>query len=313
MNYFQTFPQTNDLYIFLVVVKNQSFTQAADALGFSRAYISKHIQALETSLGYKLLYRTTRSIELTPQGEKTYQWAQEILLNVQRMTEDLTDSSNQPRGHLTITSSLGFGRKYLASLLSDFIIQYPDITLRFNTIDKIQDLITQHVDLDIHIGNHIAPDLIAKKLADNYRILCASPSYLNTHGTPLQLSDLLDHNCLLIEERDTPYSIWKFTSHDSEQQIKVAGKLSSNNGELVRQWALNGHGIMLRSIWDIHQELNDGKLIRILNNYWQDADIWAIYPTRLNNSAKLKSCVHFLASHLPKTLGQIDSDHNCQK
>lgn len=306
MNHFQNFPQTNDLYIFLMVVKNRSFIQTADALGVSRAYISKRIQTLETNLGYQLLHRTTRTLALTPQGEKAHQWAQEILLNVQQMAEDLTENSHQPQGHLTITSSLGFGRRYVAPLLSDFVTQYPNITLRFDTIDQLQDLIAEHVDLDIHIGNHIAPDMIAKRLAHNRRILCASPQYFERCGKPEHLTDLLNHDCLIIEERDAPYALWKFTSAMGEQQIKVGGKLSSNNGELIRQWALDGHGIMLRSQWDIHGDLCQGSLIRVLDDYWQDADIWAVYPTRLNHSAKLKSCVNFLAAHLPDRLKQSD-------
>lgn len=308
MNHFQNFPQTNDLYIFLMVVKNQSFMQTADALGVSRAYISKRIQSLETSLGYPILHRTTRTLALTQQGEKVHQWAQEILLNIQKMAEDLTENSHQPQGHLSITSSLGFGRRYVAPLLSEFITQYPNITLRFDTIDQLQDLIAEHVDLDIHIGNHIAPDMIAKRLAHNRRILCASPQYLEHFGTPKYLEDLLHHNCLIIEERDAPYAIWTFTSPNGEQQIKVNGRLSSNNGELIRQWALDGHGIMLRSQWDIHEALSDGSLIQVLTNYWQNADIWAVYPTRLSHSAKLKSCVNFLSEHLPKRLNAIHPD-----
>lgn len=305
MNTIHSLPQTDDLYLFLVVVKNRSFLNAADELGCSRSHISKRIKALENLLGYKLLYRTNRNCELTAQGEKVHLWAQEILLKVQKMNEDLSENSNNPQGHLKITSSLGFGRRYVAPLLSQFVTRYPKVTIRFDTIDKMQDLVAQHVDLDIHIGNEIAPNLIAKKLANNRRILCASPHYLQQFGEPKRLEELLDHRCLIIQERDTPYALWKLNSLKGEQQIKISGQLSSNNGELIHQWALEGQGIMLRSLWDIQEEIAQGELIHILDNYWQDADIWAIYPTRLNNSAKLKSCVQFLEKEIPKALGQV--------
>ncbi len=295
-------PQTEDLYTFLIVVKNRSFIKAANELGVSRAYISKRIQILEEALGYQLLYRTTRVIELTEQGERAHRWAEEILLNLQQLEEELTQNNEDPEGHLSITSSLGFGRQYIAPLLSKFTQQHPKITIRFDTIDRVQDLIAQHVDLDIHIGNQIAPNLIAKKLAPNQRILCASPHYLKERGVPKKLEALLEHNCLIIQERDAPYAIWSLNSRKGEQKIRVSGNLSSNNGELVKAWALDGQGVMLRSLWDIQKELKEGRLVRILEEYWQDADIWAIYPIRLNHSAKMRSCVNFLAAELPKIL-----------
>lgn len=297
-------PQTNDLFVFSIVVKNRSFTKAADELGFSRSYISKRIQILEETLQQQLLYRTSRTLELTHQGEKVSAWAQEVLLNIRQMSEDLRDDLNDPQGNLSITSSLGFGRQHVAPLLSRFAKQYPKIRIRFDTIDKVQDLVTQHVDLDIHIGNQIAPNLIAKKLANNIRILCATPEYLQKNGTPESLEDLLNHSCLVIQERDSAYALWKLHSSKGEQQIKVSGNLSSNNGELVHEWALASQGIMLRSMWDITTELKKGILVRVLPEYRQDADIWAIYPTRLNNSAKLKACVQFLENELPKRLAQ---------
>lgn len=303
-------PQMNDLRIFLIVVKNKSFIQTAEELGFSRSYISKRIQILEDNLQCKLLHRTSRVIELTAQGEKAYVWAQEMLLNYQKMAEELVENVGEPKGNISITSSLGFGRQHIAPLLSKFVKQYPKVTIRFDTIDKIQDLVEQHVDLDIHVGEKIAPNLIAKKLANNIRILCASPEYLQEYGMPEKLSDLLHHSCLIIQERDSSYAIWKLqsqrkegsSSEDREEQIKVFGKLSSNNGELVRYWALDGQGIMLRSLWDIEEEILQGRLVRVLPEYYQDAPVWAVYPTRLSNSIKLRTLVEFLEKEIPKGL-----------
>lgn len=295
-------PQTSDLQVFLIVVKNKSFIKASEELGYSRSFISKRIQILEETLKCQLLHRNTRNIELTSYGQTVYLWAQEILLDITTMSEALIDTADALKGDLTITSSLGLGRQHIAPLLSQFSNEYPGINIRFETTDKVQDLIAQHVDLDIHVGNQIAPNLIAKKIANNRRILCASPDYIEKNGKPNSLSELSNHSCLVIRERDSSYAIWKLSSKNEEQHIKVTGHLSSNNGELVRYWSLAGQGIMLRSIWDIGNEIKNGRLIQVLPDYWQEADIWAIYPVRLSNSAKLKACVQFLLENIPNRL-----------
>ncbi|MBP6862373.1 MAG: LysR family transcriptional regulator [Neisseriaceae bacterium] len=295
-------PKVADLTVFILVVKNNSFVKAADELGTSPAYISKRIQILEQTLNCKLLHRSTRSLSLTDDGEVIYEWASHILLNLKDMTETVASHSGNPIGTLSITSSLGFGRRHVAPLLSDFISLYPKLKIRFDAVDKVQDLITNRIDLDIRIGNDIAPHLIAKKLHPNRRILCAAPDYLARHGTPTVLKDLLQHECLVIKERDHPFGLWELNSAQGGQDIKVSGTLASNNGEMVRLWALAGHGIMLRSVWDIGPEIDQGTLVQVLPDYWQDADIWAVYPSRLNASAKLRVCVEFFERYLPQRL-----------
>ncbi|MBP6346157.1 MAG: LysR family transcriptional regulator [Neisseriaceae bacterium] len=298
-------PQVVDLTVFTLVVKNKSFVKAADELGASPAYVSKRIQVLEQTLNCKLLHRSTRSLSLTEDGEVVYDWASNILLDLKDMTETVASHPNNPIGTLSITSSLGFGRRHVAPLLSDFVTLYPKLKIRFDAVDKVQDLIAHHIDLDIRIGNDIAPHLIAKKLHPNKRILCAAPAYLADHGTPKTLKDLLQHECLVIKERDHPFGLWELNSTKGGQDIKVSGTLASNNGEMVRLWALAGHGIMLRSVWDVGAEIERGTLVQVLPDYWQDADIWAVYPSRLNASAKLRVCVEFFEQQLAARLLKV--------
>lgn len=298
-------PKITDLTVFTTVVKNKSFVKAADELGASPAYISKRIQILEKDLNCKLLHRSTRSLKLTEDGTVVFNWASNILTDIRDMTDTVASHSNNPTGTLTLTSSLGFARHHVAPLLSEFCALYPRLTIRFDAVDKLQDQIEQNIDLDIRIGNDIAPNLIAKKLAANKRILCAAPDYLHSQGEPTQLKDLLRHQCLVIKERDHPFGLWRLNADGGEQNIKVSGSLASNNGEMVKLWALAGHGIMLRSIWDIGAEIKQGTLIQVLPDYWQDADIWAVYPSRLNASAKLRACVEFFEQHLPPRLTSL--------
>lgn len=302
-------PKLMDLYVFCTVVRRASFISAANELGSSAAFISKRIQILEKTMGSQLLHRSTRKVSLTDSGEQTFLWAQQILNTVDEMREDVSSTSQHPQGSIRITSSFGFGRCHVAPVLAELSKQYPSLDIRFDVIDAVVDLVKEGIDLDIRIGNEIAPHLIAKKLFGNQRILAAAPSYLAEYGTPKKLSELAQHQCLVIKERDHPFGIWRLNHKNGEQSVKVSGRLAANNGEMVRLWALAGHGIMLRSIWDVSEAIKSGELIQVLPEYRQDADIWAVYPSRLTASAKLRVCVEFIADQLNTRLKPLTLDN----
>ena len=146
--------------------------------------------------------------------------------------------------------------------------------------------------------------LIARKLATNYRILCASPEFVAQHGTPKQLNDLSTFPCLVIKERDHPFGIWQMRNKEGAHSIKVTGPLSSNHGEVVHQWCLDGQGIALRSWWDVCDNIAGGHLVHVLPEYYQPANIWAVYVSRLATSAKIRITVEYLrryfAENYPK-------------
>ncbi|PWC87484.1 LysR family transcriptional regulator [Azospirillum sp. TSH100] len=290
-------PYLQDLRVFCVVVRRSSFVAAAEALGASPAYVTKRVQSLEERLGVKLLHRSTRRIAITEAGERVYQRAQSILDEVDHMMEEVSVAKHAPRGLIRINSSLGFGRLHVAPALARLAERYPDLEIRFDVSDRLVDLTGEGIDLDIRIGNEIAPHLIARRLASNRRILCASPAYLERRGTPRHLGDLAGHDCLVIKERDHPFGVWRLSGPEGETPLRVTGRLASNHGEIVHRWALDGHGIMLRSLWDVRTALADRKLVQVLSGHSQPADIWAVYPSRLTASAKLRVCVEFLEQH----------------
>lgn len=156
------------------------------------------------------------------------------------------------------------------------------------------DLVNEGVDLDIRVGDDIAPNLIARQLAANHRVLCASPQFLARHASPKQLSDLAALPCLVIKERDHPFGVWQLHSKEGQHAIKVTGPLSSNHGEIVHQWCLDGQGIALRSWWDVRENIASGHLVQVLPDYWQPANVWAVYVSRLATSAKIRTTVEFL-------------------
>ena len=287
-------PLLTDLRVFILVARRAGFAAVAQDLGVSPAYVSKRIALLEQNLNVVLLHRTTRRVTITEEGERIYEWAQRILHDVDQMMDELSDVRQVPQGMLRIISSFGFGRQVVAPALSALARQYPQLELRFDVEDRLVDLANEGVDLDIRIGDDIAPNLIARKLGTNYRILCASPSFLAQHGTPKQLADLATCSCLVIKERDHPFGIWQLQNKEGEHAIKVTGPLSSNHGEIVHQWCLDGQGIALRSWWDVCDNIASGHLVHVLPEYYQPANIWAVYVSRLATSAKVRNTVEFL-------------------
>ncbi len=287
-------PLLNDLRVFMLVARRAGFAAAAEELGVSPAFVSKRVSLLEQTLNVMLLHRTTRRVTITEEGERIYEWAQRILQDVDEMMDELSDVRQVPQGTLRIISSFGFGRRVVAPALSALALQYPQLELRFDVQDRLVDLVNEGVDLDIRVGDDIAPNLIARQLAANHRVLCASPQFLARHASPKQLSDLAALPCLVIKERDHPFGVWQLHSKEGQHAIKVTGPLSSNHGEIVHQWCLDGQGIALRSWWDVRENIASGHLVQVLPDYWQPANVWAVYVSRLATSAKIRTTVEFL-------------------
>lgn len=230
-------PLLNDLRVFMLVARRAGFAAAAEELGVSPAFVSKRVSLLEQTLNVQLLHRTTRRVAITEEGERIYEWGLRILQDVDQMMDELSDVRQVPQGTLRIISSFGFGRRVVAPALSELARRYPQLEIRFDVADRLVDLANEGVDLDIRVGDDIAPNLIARQLASNHRILCASPAFVARYPRPKQLSDLAALPCLVIKERDRPFGVWQLRDDkEGEHAIKVTGPLSSNHGEIVHQW-----------------------------------------------------------------------------
>ena len=287
-------PQLDDLRLLCVVARKRSFAETARELGVSKALVSKRIALLETAVQERLFHRTTRNVSLTGQGEIVHQWAQRILEDVDLMGEAISREKAAPSGLLRICSSTGFGRSRLAPALSAMAWQFPQLEIQVELFDRLVDLVEEGFQLDIRIGHVRESHVIKRRIARNRRVLCASPAYLERFGMPQSLDDLKAHRCIPIRERDQDFGRWELEGPDGQVAIKVSGPLSANNGEIVRQWAVDGHGIILRSTWDIAGEIDAGVLVPVLPAYFQRADVWAVYPSRLSVSARVRVCVEFL-------------------
>lgn len=302
------YPLLNDLQVLMIVVRKGSLSGAAREMGVSAAYVTKRLQILEATLRAKLLHRTTRHIALTTDGERTYRWALDILGRTDAFIEEFSDSGHTVRGTLNIACAFGLGPIFIAPAISALVSKYPELNIRFEVFDHPINLVADGFDIDLVQGSAPPIQHIAKQLTSNIRVLCASPAYVEKMGMPKTLADLAQHNCLVIRSRDHPFGVWTLKQGSRYETVKVSGMISSNNGEAIYQWGLDGFGIMLRSLWKVKDDLDSGALVRVLPRYEQEAHIWAVYSTRLSSSAKLRVCVDFLAEYLSKRVPALVRD-----
>lgn len=291
-------PSLDEINLFITLIRHRSLSDCANELGVSPANISKRLLQLEKRMGQKLMHRTTRKTSLTEVGETFAEWGQRVLDSTQDMLDAVYAERSMPRGMLRVCSSSGFGRARVAPALSQLLKTYPELEIQLELLDRPVDLLTEGFHLDIRVGVVEEPEIIYRTIFPNHRILCASPSYLKNAPPLNTLGDLQNHNCLVIRERDHQYGRWVLQGPNGEETIRVNGSLSSNNGESVREWILDGHGVGLRSSWDIAPALQAKQLVRVLPNYYQEANVCAVYPSRLACSARLRVCVEFLTKWL---------------
>lgn len=287
-------PPIEDLRVYVAVAQKASFRAAAQELGVSPAYVTKRIGLLEQRLGTRLLHRTTRKVTVTEEGERVFGWALRVLDDMDSLVEEVAAARRAPRGLLRVSSSFGFGRQVVAPALARMAARHPGLAVRLELFDRLVDIAAEGFDLDVRVGDEIAPQLIATRLAPNHRVLCASPAYLARRGTPRTLADLAAHDAVVIRERDHPFGVWRLDGGHGVETVKVRGAMSTNHGEIAVQWAVDGLGILLRSIWQVGPLIRAGQLVQVLPDHRQSANIWAVYPQRLSHSAKVRVCVEHL-------------------
>ncbi|MFC5479064.1 LysR family transcriptional regulator [Massilia suwonensis] len=285
----------DDLSFFAVVVKRGSLAAAAQELGITPPAVSKRLATIEARLRVRLLNRTTRRMSLTPEGETYLGEGQRLVAELEALERKISGGSVVPQGLLRINATLGFGRKHITPELSRFALAYPEVEVQMHLSDRPVNLVEQAFDLAIRFGEPLDSRITARKLADNRRFLCASPAYLAAHGTPAAPRDLHAHSCIVLRESDEIYGSWTFRSGTRQETVKVRGPLSTNDGEAALSWALDGHGIVLRSEWDAAPYLRSGRLQLVLED-WDapPADIYILFPTKSHLQAKTRAMVDFM-------------------
>lgn len=288
--------EANDLAFFSLLARQPSLATAAQALGITPPAVSRRLAALEKRLGVRLLNRTTRRLSLTPEGERYLEDGELILRDIERLERSLSESRDTPRGLLRINAGFGFGRRHLAPLISDFVKTWPEVEIILHLSDRPLDLTEHALDIGIRFGSPPDARILARKIAANRRLLCAAPAYLQAHGLPQAPRDLQAHRCIVIRENERAFNNWQLTDGKQQTMVKVRSPLAVNHGEIAVDWALAGHGIVLRSEWDVAGYLRSGELVRLLEPWvGSAADIHAVYPPRHHLSAKVRTFLDFLA------------------
>ena len=287
----------SELTLFSLVAKNGSLSAAARELNVTPPAVSKRLAQLESRLGVRLLNRTTRRLSLTNEGEVYLANVRRILADIEELERVVSSSRAAPKGLLRVNATLGFGRTYIAPVVSAFAKRYPEVEVQLQLTDRPLNLAEEAFDVGIRFGELPDARLIARKVSANRRFLCAAPAYLKKFGYPKVPDDLARHNCIVLRQNDAAYGIWRFARGRKTDTVKVRGALSSNDGEVALTWALDGHGILMRAEWDIAKYLRSGRLQLVLEEYsLPPADIHAVYPERHNLSAKVRVFVEFLVA-----------------
>lgn len=285
----------SDLGFFALLVKHGSLAAAAQQLGVTPPAVSKRLAAIERRLGVRLLQRTTRRIGLTPEGETYLVDGARVLEELEALERTVAGSRAAPKGLLRVSASLGFGRRHIAPALSKFARKFPDVEVQLELTDRPVNLIEQGLDLQVHVGEPPDARLAARLLARNRRVLCASPAYLKRAGPPASPRELARHACLFIREHDETFGTWHFRQGTRKETVKVRGPLASNDGECVMAWGLDGHGVLMRSLWEAAPMLRSGRLRPLLEDWaLPPSDIHLLFPTRAHLSAKTRALVDFL-------------------
>lgn len=290
----------SELAFFSVLASSSGLGAAARSLGVTTPAVSKRLAQMEARLGVALVIRTTRRMRLTPEGEIYLDHARRILAEIDEMEQLLVGSESAPKGMLRVNASPGFGRSYIAPLISRFMLKHPDMQVQLQLSVDPPAYSSDAFDVCIRFGEPPDGRIIARRLASNRRMLCAAPAYLARHGAPAAPKDLERHQCISIEQGGEAYGVWRLTTErDGSRKtevLRVQGPLSTNDGEAAVSWALDGHGILMRAEWDIARYLSSGRLVQVLPDYQTpDADIYATYLQKHKLSARVRVFVDFVA------------------
>ena len=300
----------DDLAFFQHLARAGSLTATARELGLSLSAVSKRLKLLEARLGVELAARTTRRLTLTAEGERYFARGALILDELDELETSLGEQADHAlSGRLRVNATFGFGRRHIAPLLSRFCAEHPEVEGWLELTNFPLNLSDHGFDIGIRVGEPPESRLVARRILGNRRILCASPAYI-AQALPIKMpADLQQHACLVIRENDSDFPLWRFERSEpspKEQTVKVSGRLASNDGEVITRLALDGHGVMLRSWWDVNEHLASGALVELLPG-WQSvrADFYAVYEQRRHVPARLRAFIEFVQREMAGRVSRL--------
>ena len=284
-----------DLRFFVTITESGSLAEAARRLDVTPSAVSQRLRQLESRLGLQLAHRSTRRFALTEEGELFHAGVAALLVDLDRLVDSLRERSGEVAGTLNVGGPLGFGRNYLAAAIADFHSLHPRLKVSLTLSDVLSAADANRFDMIVHIGSLMDSSMVAYPIAPNARFICAAPAYLARHPAPREPKDLAQHDCIVLRENNEDVTLWRFRRKRSEVSVRVPAILSSNDGDVAKQWALRGKGLFVRSEWDVADSLASGRLVRVLADWTlPDADVVALAPRRAGMSARAKLFLSFL-------------------
>jgi DNA-binding transcriptional LysR family regulator len=282
-----------DLDVFARVVTARSMSAAGRELKLSPAVISKRIRRLEERLGVRLLQRTTRQLSLTQAGQGFYERVISILSSVEEAESWVASGAATARGMLKVSAPTSFGRMHVAPHIKQFLDANPLVSVELVLSDSFVDIVGESFDLAVRIADLQDSSLVARRLAPNHRVLCATPAYVAARGAPRSLAEIEAHT-LIAHNADQ----WRLDGPKGPAIVRINGPLRTNSSEVVREALLAGLGIALRSTWDVGPELKDGRLVRLLPDYsgGRRVAIHGVYPSRRHMEQKVRAFLDYLAA-----------------
>ncbi|WP_323849415.1 LysR family transcriptional regulator [Billgrantia pellis] len=286
----------DDLLLFLRILDLGSICEAARSLALSAAVASQRLKRLERELGVRLLQRTTRQLRPTPEGRSLAEQGREAVEDLEALMGGLHRSTREVAGTLRLTLPPTFGRLYVSPLLPNFLSRHPRLRLDLDLSDRRRDIVASGFDLAIRIGLLADSSLVARRLAANRRVLCASPAYLKRHGTPHAPEELTRHECLLLSDGEEESGTWRLRDVSGENvSVKVSGRIRSSQGEFLRDAAVAGLGIVQQSTWHVCDDLRAGRLRQILPDHaLPETGIHAVMPQRRLVPPRVRAFIDFL-------------------
>lgn len=282
------------MIIFYHVVDTQSFSGAARKLGIARSAVSRHISLLEKAIGVRLLNRTTRSLSLTEAGETYYQSCARIVAEAETAASRISQLQDEPRGSLKVAAPISLGSQWLTPLITDFTRRYSELNVELLLDDQVVDMVKEGVDVSVRIGWLHDSNLVARKLCDWPRLLCASPDYIEHRGRPESPAQLADHEWIIFTLLPTPFH-WTFSKNNRQESIQVKGRLKTNNADAVRSYLLQGAGIAALGNYLVAEDIKAGRLEQLLPDYdCGKAGIYAVYQDRRYQQAKVRLFIDFI-------------------
>lgn len=295
MESMKNFSEIQSLRIFIEIVDARGMGAAARQLGQTASALSQRLRQFEGRLGTKLLHRSTRRLQLTEEGTLVYERGKRILGDLDALQRELHQQHDSLAGPLRVFGPPGFGRQYLSSLVAEFHDLHPEVDITLTLADRLSAHAHDRFDLVVHIGAMPVTSSAIYKVAPNARYLCAAPAYLAS-APPLEHPlDLQHHRCIILRENDEDATLWQFHQDGQMERVRVAGTFSSNDGEVTKQWALAGKGLIIRSEWSVRDSLRSGELVRVMPGWHcPDADILAIVPHRDGIPVRVRRFFEFL-------------------